>query len=588
MDSQTDTPPRAQLLAVARQERPPDLVVRGGTVANVYSGEWLRWNVEVCDGRIAYVGPRSPVTDPSTRELDASGKVVAPGYIEPHFHPVALYNPASLLELALPTGTATIVNDNLFFFLPLGTDGFRRVVDAVNELPGHNYWVARVASQSGFAEEAEVFGHEAIAAQLEWPEVLATGEATRWIDIVRGSPRLLTAFETARRLGRRVDGHAAGASFDRLAALAGAGVSADHEAITGDEALSRLRLGLWTLLRGSSLRRDLPELVRAIGAAAVDTRRVMLTTDGSGPSYLADHGMVDDLLRLAVAEGMDAMTALQAATVNPATFLGLDQELGGVAPGRRATLLVLAGPAEFRPETVLVDGEIVARDGRLTIPRPAVDWAGLGASMKFGEMAPLADPRLYPLPAAGAEATVPVMRYESAVISRRDDRALPVRDGRVDLSDAADCVHAVLVDRLGRWIVRGVVADLFPGAAGMASTYTTSGHILVFGRSPAAMAVAATEVVRLGGGIAIAGDDTVTWSAPLAVVGTGSTAPFAEAVAIERTLFDRVADLGYPFHDALYTLLFMTCDFLPEVRLTPAGLLEVKRGTVLEPARPLG
>jgi adenine deaminase len=576
---------RRRLIEAARGRLAPDLVVTGGTLANVYSGEWLPWNVEILDGRVAYTGPRKPEVGRETRVVDATGRVVAPAYIEPHSHPWALYNPVSLLERALPSGTVTLVADNLAFFLQLGAAGFHRIVRALEDVPAHLLWVARVVSQSTFPGEAELFSADAVREQLEWPEVVMAGEVTRWADISAGDEHILGAFATALRLGKRVDGHTAGASFERLGSLVAAGVSADHEAITGEQALDRLRLGLWTMLRDSSLRRDLPELLSTLLAAGADTRRLLLTTDGSGPAHYDERGLVDDLLTQATGLGLSSMAALQLVTINAATFLGIDEELGGLAPGRRASFVVLPDRDTFRPDEVYVNGRLVAERGELAVVLPAVDWAALGCRPQLAPPERWLDPAIYVTPARGA---VPVMAYESTVISRRVDRELPARDGLVDLSGEPDLAYAALVSRDARLACRGVVSGLFPRLGGLASTYNTTGQLLVLGRDPASMAAAAAEVARLGGGVAFAEAGAVSWSAALDVVGFATSAPYATAVAIERELRQRSAAAGYPFHDPVYTLLFLPCDFLPDLRLTLDGLLEVKSGRILEPAAVLG
>src|SRR3954454_2125285 len=129
------------------------LAPAGGTVADVFTGTWVEANVEIEDGRITYVGPR----EPSATAVDVSGKVLTPGYIEPHTHPWCLYSPSSLLEAAVPDGTTTLVYDNLFVFLAHGVDGLRRIVDTLNTAPAHVKWVARLAPQSAYPDEAERF-----------------------------------------------------------------------------------------------------------------------------------------------------------------------------------------------------------------------------------------------------------------------------------------------------------------------------------------------------------------------------------------------------------------------------------------------
>jgi adenine deaminase len=540
------------------------LAVTGGTVADVYSGTWARANVEIDGGRIVYVGPREP-PDHAAR-ISARGKVVAPGYIEPHTHPWCLYSPASLLESAVPDGTTTLVYDNLFFFLAHGVAGLRRIVDAMRAAPAHIRWVARLAPQSAMPDEAERFATEIVAPLLSWPEVVASGEITSWARVARGDPRLAAGIRAAKAARRRVEGHNAGASYARLAELSAAGISADHEGIDGADALNRLRLGMWTMLRQSSLRPDLERMLRELGDVVRTSRRLMLTTDGATPSFYAERGMIGGALRVAVECGVDPMRALQMATIDPATFLGLDEELGGLAPGRRATLLMLPEIGEWRPELVLVDGRVVAQDGRLTTALPEVPWAELPGH-------PLASPRQFADPAIYAPLAGPVMRYESAVINRRGDAVDALAPGQV---------RAALVARDGSRVTNGVVEGLVD-VDGFATTATTSLELLVLGRDPAAMARAAARVAQLGGGFAFAGG----WSAALEIDGLITAGRFDKAVTLEKHLSHEMAAHGYRFHDPLYSLLFASGDFLPEVRLTPRGLVEVKSGAVLEPARPL-
>src|SRR3954470_14446777 len=205
------------------------LPLAGGTVADVYTGTWIEANVEIEGETIAYVGPREPTGE----ILDVSGKVITPGYIEPHTHPWCLYSPASLLEVAVPDGTTTLVYDNLFFFLAHGVEGLRAIVEQMNAAPAHVKWVARIAAQTALAEDA--FDPALVAELLAWPEVVASGEITNWFGGTPGG--FDSGIAAAKAARKRVEGHNAGASFGRLNALSAAGISADHEAITGEEAL---------------------------------------------------------------------------------------------------------------------------------------------------------------------------------------------------------------------------------------------------------------------------------------------------------------------------------------------------------------
>src|SRR3954451_22204580 len=162
-----------------------DLALVGGTVADVYTGTWIKANVEIEGGVITYVGPREPA---AASVHDVSGKVLAPGYIEPHTHPWCLYSPSSLLEVAVPDGTTTLVYDSLFFFLAHGVDGLRRIVDKMGSAPAHVYWTARISPQSPYPDEAPRFATDVIAPLLSWPEMVGSGEITRWSAVAQGDP----------------------------------------------------------------------------------------------------------------------------------------------------------------------------------------------------------------------------------------------------------------------------------------------------------------------------------------------------------------------------------------------------------------
>jgi adenine deaminase len=342
------------------------------------------------------------------------------------------------------------------------------------------------------------------------------------------------------------------------------------------------------MLRNSSLRPDLPELSRIVTEDGVSTQRLIMTTDGSVPEYIAEHGFVDGLLRVAVENGIPPMQALQMVTINPATLYGLDRWLGGIAVGRQADLLLLPDLETFRPETVIARGRVVAEEGKLLAPLPAVDWDRYRSRPRFDERLDLDDPNLYPLRASGSQADFPVIRLKSAVITAREDLSVDVKDGLVDLADQPGTLHAALVDREGAWISRALVSGFAGNLEGLASTYNTTTQLLVLGRRPEAMARAARRVRELDGGIVIVRSGEIVYELSLPITGMMSGLSFDEVVEENRKLSRTITGEGYEFHDILYTLLFLVCDFLPTLRLTPTGLLDVKSSRSLIPAEAPG
>jgi adenine deaminase len=574
----------ARLIQTARGDLAAELFVRGGTVANVYSGELHEGNVAVTGGRIAYVGEGERSVGPETRIVDASSMIVSPGYVEAHFHPWVLYNPVSLVEGVLPLGTTTVVADNLFFYMQMGPRRFAAMAEDLRDLPLLYLWMVRLTSQARFPGEEEMFALEKVEPLLRREDVIGTAEVTRWPALAAGDQHLISGIRAAKALGKIVDGHTGGASESRLQPVAAAGIDADHEAITKKEVLNRLRLGIWTMLRYSSLRPDLPELLRAVTEDSVSTHRLVMTTDGPAPEFVAQQGLIDGMLRLAVEHGVPPMKALQMVTINPATLFRIDGQVGGIGIGRRADLLLLPDLESFRPETVITRGNVVAENGGLSVPLPRLDWEEYGSRPRFDAGLELDDPALYPQKVSGSETEMPTIHLRSAVISERRNVRVPVEKDLVTLGGHSDLLHAVLVDRGGTWISRSLLSGLAANLEGLASTYNTTTQLLVLGRRPESMALAARRVRELDGGIVVVRGNEVIYELALPITGMMSDLPFEEVVEENRRLSRVVAEAGYEYHDILYTLLFLTCDFLPALRLTPLGVLDVKSSNVLAPA----
>lgn len=564
---------RRALIAVARGEAPADLYVRGGTLLNVYTGELYPAGVAVKGERIAYVGPRADMVGSRTRVLEAAGRVLVPGYIDPHVHPANLATPSALARHVLPLGTTTMFADTLQFWELGGFRAVRSVAEGLARSPLKFYWMIRVHGQSRTVDEPRRFPLRDIARALEQPWAAAVGEVTRWPDVHAGAPALLARLDLAHRRGLRVEGHTAGAAGEKIAALAAGGLTSDHEPITAREVLERARHGLAVMLRESSLRPDLVGLLDALKEAPGLGSRLMLTADGSMPAFVRDHGFVDNLIRIALERGVPPVDAYRMATLNPAVYYGRDGDIGGIAPGRYADLCLLSDLTQPRPEAVVARGVMAAAEGRLLARIPEPPWGRVftsaAARLAVSWRARPEDFALPPRP------RYPVMRLVSAVISRLEERPLAEGD-----------LLAALLDRGGRWTAPGVVAGFGEGVDGLAATTTTDFNILALGRRPEAMARAVNRLLALRGGVVLVEGDRVAAELPLPLGGVMSRAPLVAVAGAEDALRAALAARGHTFHDPMFTLLFMAADFLPAVRLTPRGVWDVKRQRVLLPSRP--
>lgn len=572
-----------ELLDVAAGRKKAGLYLEGGTMVNVLSGEIYPANIAVHRDRIAYVGPGRKMVGPDTAVIDASGCYLCPGLVEPHFHPWVLYNPATLAEAALSRGITTMACDSLFFFINLGVKGFLKLIEVLNNMPLRFYWMARVLHQTPDPREDEIFSLANLRELFAHPLVIKIAEITRWPLLYKADLSLLDKICLAGACGVGLEGHTAGCSYEQLNVLAASGTESCHEATTASEAAQRLRLGFWTMLRHNSLRPDLPELLRAVTEMRLSTGRLLFTSDGAGPDFIEEAGLLDGMLRLAVKAGVDPVTALQMATINPATYLGLEKEAGSLSPGRRADILLLPDLENFAPRLVLAGGRVAAAEGKPVSNRAAPDWAAAGFTAGFPPHDLLSDPGLYGIPAAKPE-VFPVIDLVSTVITRRQDRLLAARGGFLERDE--DLLHCTLIDRSGRWLTNGFISGAGQVEA-FATSFNASYNLLVLGRDRSAMALAAARVAEMQGGMVLVEGGRVGYRLPLELGGMMSGSPFAVVAREAKRLEEMARDFGYRYNTFLYSTLFLVCDFLPELRITASGLKDVKKGQVLRPSRPL-
>lgn len=564
------------LMAVASGKAPPDLVITGGRLLNVYSGEILPGSIAVAAGRVACVGERPVEAGPSTTVVEARGRLIAPGYIDPHGHPQAMYTPDELVRAVLPRGTTSIVADTLMLLNLIVPDETLTALAALAALPLRYFWFLRLHGQAHSPHDATTLSDERLEALLALDDVRTLGEITRWTQVYAGETGLMDRIARGVAAGRRVEGHAPGVSAYRMQALVAAGFSSDHEAITAEQALERLRAGLYIMLRHGSLRPDLPALAPVARSDRAFSGRIMLTPDGPSATFIHGKGYMDHLLEVAMGLGIDPLAAYQMATVNPATYFGLDEEMGGLAPGRRADIVVLEGLDHPMPQSVFAAGNLVAQDGRLAAEIPAMPWDRWLRPCTLGDWRP--DPSFFSLD--GLPSPCPAMHFENTVITRRRDVA--IAEGLPE-----GVLRMTLLDQEGRWRCRALVSGFAERVGGLATTYTSGAGMYVLGRDPWDMAVAASRALDLGGGVVLAESGAVVSELPLPLGGLMSRRPMAEVAAELDALTALLRARGYAHHDLAYSLLFLGFDSLPHIRLTYRGLWDVIGSRVLLPREDL-
>lgn len=397
---------------------------------NVYSGELLKMNILIKEKRIWYVGTRSDIVGNHTVLLDVENKVLVPGYIEPHSHPWMIYNPISLGEEACRLGTTTLVCDNLIFYVLMGMDLFETFMTTLSQMPIKFFWSCRAMPQTPMEKEDEIYSVDHLERLLENQAVQSLGEITRWPELLKRNPKIIELIKRTKKLRKRVDGHTAGAKYEDLNGISRAGVESCHESIKGEEALDKIRLGFYVMLRESSLRRDLSTLLKTIVKSRVSTDRMMLTTDGSVPEFYQRFGFTNNLVKIAIKEGIDPISAYKMVTINPAVYFGLDHQIGGIAPpGRWADILILKDLLLPTPEVVISKGQIVAENENLCEPFPEVNWEPFFPKSSFPGQPWQAKGHFFKIQSHNGKLNFPTIKLISSAITRNEWVEFETKDG---------------------------------------------------------------------------------------------------------------------------------------------------------------
>ncbi len=551
--------PLSRRLAVARGDEPADLVIRGGAVLSVFTREWLHTDVAIADGFIAGLG------DYEGREtLDATGRWIVPGFIDAHMH---LESSKLLVDefarLVLPFGTTAVVADPHEIANVLGTDGVHWLLDATAGLPLDVYFMASsCVPASDFESPRRRLTPGDLDALLRRRRVIGLAEMMNFPGVVAGAETELAKLA----LARHVDGHAPGVLGRSLNAYAAAGIRSDHEAYTAEEGRERLRAGMWLLIREATAARNLQALLPLL--AEYGPGRIAFCTDDREPEHIADDGHINSIVRDAVAFGIPPEDALVCATLSPALWHGLD-ELGAVAPGYRADLLLLPDLERFVPDLVLKNGHTVAEFPRAEVP----DW--VRHTMRIGAFGP----EMFRIPWSGGDARVvgviPGQIVTASLVATppaRAGEALP--DATQDLAKIAVVERHLGTGRVGLGFVRGF--GLQRGA--IASSVAHDAHnLVVVGMNDASMAAAVRQLANRGGGIVVVDGAEVIAELLLPVAGLLSDAPFEEVVERSHTLAAAAREIGCTLEAPFQHLAFLALSVIPSLKITDRGLVDVDR-----------
>lgn len=561
-------------VAVIDQKIPPTIVLTNGIYLDVYTKKWRKGNIWIYKDRIIYIGEELPEQKEGTEIVDCTGQYIVPGYIEPHAHPYQLYNPESFAYFAAKTGTTTLINDNLRIFSMLDLEDSFSLIEELHKLPTSMFWWARYDSQTMLRDDEEKFDTDTVLSWINNPSVIQGGELTSWPQLLQGDDRLLYWIQETKRKRKRVEGHLPGASEKTLTKLKLLGASADHEPMTGEEVLNRLRLGYHVPLRYSSIRPDLPKLLDEILELELDVfDQLTYTTDGSSPVFM-EKGVINLCIDIAIKKGIPLIDAYRMATYNVAKYYGLDEVIGSIAPGRLAHLNILYEKDDPTPLSVIAKGQWIVKEGIECKPTVNIDWKKYGID-KLKLDWDLTDDDL--------QFSIPVgMEMMNDVILKPYPIEIDITVSNIS-SDNFDA-FLLLIDRDGKWRVNTMLKGFVKSLGGLCSTFSTTDDIIIIGKRKADMRLAFERTKEIGGGIVLAHEGKIIYELPLALSGAMSTEDLETLISQVNGLIDTLKRYGYELSDPMYNLFFLSSMHLPYIRVTPKGIIDVMKRETIVPA----
>jgi len=558
---------------------------------NVHTGEVMPGtDLVIAEGRIVRFTDTGEVeAGEDTDVVEAEGQYLAPGFLDTHVHyESSMVTATGFCRGVIPTGTTGAFMDPHEIGNVLGVDGIRLLLDEAADLPLKTFCTipSCVPAAPGFEDAGAVIDADDIREALAWDDVIALGEMMNYPGVVTGDEEVHAKLSATYEANRRATGHFAsretGASLDAFVA---SGISSCHESIRREEALARLRRGMWTMLRQGSAWKDVPETVKAVTETDVDTRHLLLVTDDTHPDTITEEGHLDRVLRVAIANGLDPVTAIQAVTLNAAEYYGVDADLGALSPGKIADVVFLDDLATVAVDRVMVDGEVLVEDSEWVddsaLPTESEHIAAVRdaypdrARDTVAIEPPTAADFAIPAPAGADSVAAEVIRvHENQVVTSRETTELPVADGEV--RPHGDVSKAAVVERHGGdgSIGRGFVTGFGFDRGAVASTVAHDSHNLLVVGTDDAMVRAARRTVELDGGMVAVDGDGVLAEVPLPVAGVMSDLPLGEVSARVHELEGAWRDLGCDLDSPFMTMSLLALAVLPELRVTNRGLVD--------------
>ncbi|MCK5587814.1 MAG: adenine deaminase [Candidatus Lokiarchaeota archaeon] len=578
------------LIKTALGEMKADLIIKGTDIVNTITKEVYPADIGISHNQIVRVGKVEDLIGNDTIVVETQG-VSAPGFFDSHIHiESSMLTPSNFSKYSLLHGTTSIVWDPHEIVNAAGIAGIKEFLLEARNVLQRIYFLVPTCVPA--APELETTKHsiseQDIATLLSlYPRspIIGLGEMMNYPGVLHADPTVLAKLETGKD-ARVIDGHAPSLTGKELNAYLSAGIMSDHETTQGDEALEKLRLGMWLQIREGTGCKNLENILKAIIDKKIDTMHCLLATDDLSASDLITKGHIDYVIKRAVESGIDPITAIQMATVNPATYLGLDKAFGSITPGKTADIVILDDLDSITPSTVIFNGKLVAKDGQLLVSAPKFAFSESIKKTIEIQNPPKPSQFFIKTKKRKPQSVRAIGVKDGTIYTTSEEGTVSVKKGKLEPNLEEDILAVAVIERytnegnIGKGFVKGF--GIQSGA--IASSFAHDSHnIVVVGANQNDMGTAVNHIIELNGGLVVVKDGEILADLPLPIGGILSD---ASGMTVAKNYVDLLkiakTELNCSLKSPFFTISFIALPVIPELKITDKGLIDVSQQKIVD------
>jgi adenine deaminase len=574
------------LNSVAMGDKKADLVIKNCSLVSVYTREIIpKTQISIVGDRIAYVGiDASHTISPKTAVIDVKGKYVSPGFADPHLHIDQFVLPSEFAKKSLLCGVTSLFSDPIDIVSVAGYKGFQEFLKLGEDLPIRIFQVV----PGGLPVDRKFSNSKTLTLSQEktaikHPNVIGLGEVFSWTKVTLRDSKTMKSLSTMLDNGCIINGHTAGASGKKLNAYVSSGILSCHEPTNFDQVLERLRLGMWIMIREGSIRRDLKEIIPKLLSNEIYLNRLMFCSDGLDPLDLTKYGHIDNCIKESIKLGLEPIDAITMASRNCFDYYNMGKDLGGIAPGKLADIVIFNDLKSIQPSKVFVGGKLVVSNGSIVAPiKKKVIPSWIKNTVKLKKFSS----KDFEIKSKKKKVQANTILMQTEIITKLNLVELETSNGNVLSSVDKDVWKVAAFDRIHgtKNHIVGFLENFGADIGAFASTWSFhENDLIVIGSNDSDMALAANTLRKNQGGLVVVKSGKIKASLPLQMAGIVSTDPFEKVSSNFEQINNTIVDSGCKFSRPHLIPLFLPFLALPSIRILSRGIIDVKNRSYINP-----